>query len=365
MNRPISGSAHAVETGSTSEQILKQAPVGAHGYQIEVHTHDGRVVFLPWDLPKRGREKQPLEFWTLKPFRLPLGVPEGRHRIIYVSPTGEPLGDAILAYYPITAPHAPPSRAADPTPPAETDSLKLQQEQQRIAARAQSIMLADATVKNQAGQQANMQAMSQDLADAYRTVLENATAIAVEAVAASKKLLEGYHELMDAAANHAKRVAEAMPQQPPPPQDWAGVVKEGVSVLGDLAESWGVKRGKQSRLEESSKRIEINEQLPDGSEKEPSEAETAQASAGKGPDDSEPPSAPPAVPKARAAPPAASKESRQEIAKRSLRRVVLTCASVEPQHVMRFLHDAAFLRRFLWHLRLMMFPVTAWRWKPA
>jgi hypothetical protein len=324
-------------------------------------------LFLPFDLPKRG--KQPaLEFWTLQPYQIPLGVPEGRHRIIYVSPTGDALGDAILAYYPITTPSAP-ARAVDASAPGDSDFLKLKQDEQKIAARAAAILLADAEVKKQAGQHANMQAMSQDLADAYRTVLDNATAIATQAVEVSKKLLEGYQGLMDAAASHAKRVGEAIPVPPPPPQDWAGVVKDGVNVLGDLAESWGLKRGNRGRIEESSKRIEIKESLPAGASKEPVDAETTDKPANKpadnGPDDSEPPSAPASAAKPAPPPSPAPKESRQETAKRVMHRVALACSSVTPQHAIRFLHDAPFLRRFLFHLRLMMFPVTSWRWRPA
>jgi hypothetical protein len=347
------------------EQITSQAPAAAHGYQVEVHTTDGRVLFLPQDLPKRpGKDRQALEFWTLRPYQIPLGVPEGRHRLIYVTAEGDAIGEAVLSYYPITTPIAPASApgSADANQPSEADLFKLQQEQQKIAARAQSVLLADAEVKNKAGQLANMQAMSQDLADAYRTVLENAAAISAAAVSAASKLLQGYDGLMTAAANHAKRVAEALPPQPPPPQDWAGVAKEGVNVLGDLAEAWGLKRSRQGRIEESGRKIEIKEHLP---EKELVDAETAEKPAEKGPDDPDPPSASAPAHKTPPAPQAKPKENRQDTAKRALRRVLLACASLQPQHVYRFLHDPPFLKRFLSHLRVMLFPVTAWRWRLA
>lgn len=366
--------------GSATDQIRNQAPIGAHGYQIEVHAPDGRLICLPEDLPKTSRRDKPLEFWTLSPFQMPQRVPEGRHRLVYVSPEVEVLGEGILNYYPLSTAAAPaPSLPAGTTgsaPSGEVDLLKLQQEQQKIVARAQSITMADAFVKNQAGQQANLQAMSQDLADAYRTVLENSAAISAAAVAASAKLLEGYNELMEAAAKHAKRVAEALPAQPPPPQDWAGVVKEGVNVLGDLAESWGLKRKRQGRIEESGEKIEIREQLASGAEKEPVDAEATDKGAAKTEkpadkgsakdDGGDPPSASaPVGSKAPAAPAAKPKENRQDTAKRSLRRVLVACASLQPQHVMRFLHDPPFLHRFLSHLRTMMFPVTSWRWRLA
>lgn len=359
--------------GSVSDQILNQAPVGAHGYQVEVHTADGRVIFLPLELPKRPgtKDKPAIEFWTLRPYQIPLGVPEGRHRLIYVSPEGDAIGEAVLNYYPITVPLA--AAAGSPDEPdlgaqIQAEQLKMQHEQQRIAARAQAILLADATAKNQAGLLANNQQMSQDAAEAYRVVLENAVAVATKATEAAAKLLEGHRALMDAAATHAKRVAESVPVPPPPPQDWASVAKEGVQVLGDVAATFGVARKRARQIEESSNALEVKETLPAPEEPRTDQREEASAKSDKSdPDDQDPPSgaaAPVSAASAKAAPPAKPVENKQQTAKRALRRVLQACASVSSGHALQFLREPALLRRFFLHLRFLLFPVTYWRWQP-
>ena len=77
-------------------QIVNHAPEGAVGYRLEIPAapsdrpgpRGGRRIQVP--RPTERDPDQPI-FWTLRPFQLPVDVPEGKHRIRYFDVAGNEL----------------------------------------------------------------------------------------------------------------------------------------------------------------------------------------------------------------------------------------------------------------------------------
>lgn len=73
----------ADEKAVQTDEIPDRKPPGAIGYQIEVHYSD-RVRLYPPALRESG-ETPPRDWFQLEPFELPRGIPQGEHRLIYLS----------------------------------------------------------------------------------------------------------------------------------------------------------------------------------------------------------------------------------------------------------------------------------------
>lgn len=226
------------ERPSHAEVIIPLAPVGTVGYQIEVHYAD-RVRLYPPALRESG-ETPPRDWFQLQPFELPRGIPEGDHRIIFISAQRNVLLIENFKYY-FRSPAK--AKAADPDEVEESEeegedqdeSLRRQFGYQRLEKNQHKLTGKLTHYKAEAElvfllQQSQRESMAV-LAEVRRSMAEEAKT----QLEASRFVAATISEV----ARLMKETAEATKLPPPPvlPPDWVGFATTLVEGARDVVKT--------------------------------------------------------------------------------------------------------------------------------